>query len=145
LAFRTTVYQNPIIYECRVVIMLATTWRGPFSLREVFDQNLGRDATVVFSGSVVLDHPAKTPALAPFEMAIPLDTPFPYKPGPFRNLLMEVRSDRLGTGENDDPGIEKVEDSQLGIVAAIGSFTDELTRGTRFPRFGLVTQFVTTP
>ncbi len=143
IAFRTTVHQDPIVYQCHVTITLSTTWRGPSSLSRVFDRNFGADATVVFSGTVVLDHPEVTPPLPPFEMLIPLDTPFRYKPGPFRNLLMEVRSRCLGDGE-DDPGIDQVANGPLGSVAAIGSFPDELVQGFRY-QGGVVTQFTTTP
>jgi len=143
VAFRAAVYQDPIFYQCRVTIILSTTWRGPSSLSQAFDRNVGPDAIVVFSGSAILDHPVATPVLAPFETVIAFERAFTYRPGPFRNLLVEIRSQCLGSGE--DPAIEKVEDVRMGIVAAIGSFADELTEGNRLPHFGLVTQFITSP
>ena len=55
---------------------------------EIFDNNIGPDDTIVFSGTRIFPVPTVTTAPRPFEVTIPI-TPFTYDPSE-GNLLLEV-------------------------------------------------------
>jgi hypothetical protein len=70
-------------------LVLSTTSRSPDASSAVFAENLGADATVVYSGPVVLSSASMTFPRT-FDIAIVLQTPFPYD-ALTGNLLMDVR------------------------------------------------------
>lgn len=55
----------------------------------IFDNNIGADAALVYSGPLTLPVPTNTVAPRPFEVAIPLTTQFVYDPSA-GNLLVEI-------------------------------------------------------
>ncbi len=75
-------------YELR----LSTTQREPGSLSSRFDDNLGTDTTLVFSGNVSWSTQGAGPAQGPraFDYGIPFQHPFVYDPRK-GNLLVEWR------------------------------------------------------
>ncbi|MHC1767340.1 MAG: hypothetical protein AB9869_24195 [Verrucomicrobiia bacterium] len=75
-------------YELR----LSTTQRGPGSLSSRFDDNLGADTTLVFSGDLTWSTQGAGPSLGPrpSDYVIPFQYPFVYDPSQ-GNLLVEWR------------------------------------------------------
>lgn len=82
-----------------IEVRLSTTGKPNDGLdAAVFDNNVGADDTLVFSGSFTWDacgigtDPCQPPFPQPFELAIPLSTPFQYD-ATAGNLLLEVYND----------------------------------------------------
>lgn len=77
-----------------VVIQLSSTTAGPFGpfggLSLVFADNVGADATTVFSGNLVLSSSAGGGAPREFDIAVPLSTRFSFDAGSGDNLLLDV-------------------------------------------------------
>jgi hypothetical protein len=73
-------------------LWLSTTQRGPGNLSSRFDDNLGLDNTLVFSGDLTWSTQGEGPAQGPraFDYVITFQHPFVYDPGK-GNLLVEWR------------------------------------------------------
>jgi hypothetical protein len=82
-AFEPTVLPN-------VQIDLSTTQAVPGALDSIFANNIGPDNTTVFLGDLVLSAPECTETPCPFDITIPLQTPFSFDPAG-GNLLLDVR------------------------------------------------------
>lgn len=76
-----------------IIISLSTTNAAVDGLSTVFDNNVGSDATVVYSGSLLLSSNFSGPLGGPkdFDITIDLQTPFLYKPT-LGNLLLDVKN-----------------------------------------------------
>jgi hypothetical protein len=76
-----------------IQINLSTTSASPDGLSPVFQDNVGSDEIVVFSGSLSLSTAFTGPEGGPkaFDLIIPLQTPFLYDPSD-GNLLLDVRN-----------------------------------------------------
>ena len=73
-----------------IQVSLSSTTAAADGLNNVdFDQNIGSDGTVVYSGGLLWPIPTMTAAPRPFELAIPLTTSFVYDPSG-GNLLLEI-------------------------------------------------------
>lgn len=114
----------------------------------VFDNNIGADDTMVFSGSFTWDAcgvgtaPCTGPYPQPFDLAIPLATPFVYDPTA-GNLLLEVYNDDL------TPVINYFLDQENNPTDTVSRVVELRELGTGNPLFsgnsaGLITQFVYT-
>lgn len=114
----------------------------------VFDNNLGADDTMVFSGSFTWDacgignDLCTGPYPQPFDLAIPLSTPFVYDPAA-GNLLLEVYNDDL------TPVINYFLDQENNTDDSVSRVVELRELGTGDPLFsgnsaGLITQFVYT-
>jgi len=124
-------------------ISLSTTPKVPDGLSTRFNENLGSNTTLVFSGSLVLSSRFTGPAEGPkaFDVLINLQTPFLYDPAQ-GNLLLELRT--LGqtalTSELDaesvvGDGVSRLYSTDNNANATSG-FQDTL---------GLVTRFTASP
>ena len=73
-----------------IEVRLSTTAALADGLDNVnFDNNIGSDATLVYSGDLIWPIPTVTAAPRPFELVIPLTTSFVYDPSG-GNLLLEI-------------------------------------------------------
>jgi len=74
-------------------VSLSTTPKAPDALSPTFAQNVGPDATVVFSGPLNLSSAFTGPPTGPkdFDIVVPLTTPFVYAPAA-GNLLVDLRN-----------------------------------------------------
>lgn len=77
--------------EIDLRIRLSTTTKEPDNLELSFDENLGSDAAVVFDGIVTISSPSagEPGGPKPFEVSLPLTTPFYYDPAN-GNFLFEI-------------------------------------------------------
>ncbi len=124
-----------------VVIQLSTTAAGPDGLNTTYANNIGPDATTVYSGSLSLGSACNGPASGPkdFDIVINLATPFYYNPSQ-GNLLMDVWNFNGGSSTYLD-AVWAAGDSVsrlytfLGVSATYGQ-TDSA---------GLVTKFTMAP
>lgn len=75
-----------------VVLKLSTTPRGPGGLSGTFAENSGTDEITVFNGNWVYSSPTvlANGTVRPFEISLPLTTPFTYNPAT-GNLLFDIR------------------------------------------------------
>jgi hypothetical protein len=81
----------PPTIEPGVTITLSSTPTGPDDLSATFADNVGADATVVFAGDLTLSSAASTRVPRPFDIVVPLTTPFTFDPNSGGNLLLDVR------------------------------------------------------
>jgi K319-like protein/HYR domain-containing protein len=82
--FETTVLPSIQVY-------MSTTSRGPDELSTLFEDNLGVDTRLVYSGDLSLASGVSTAVPKPFDIVIPLQEPYRYDPGR-GHLLLEVRN-----------------------------------------------------
>ena len=80
---------QPFSATLNIQVVLSTTSKAPDAMSLVFADNLGPQATVVYSGPIALSSTSTTFPRA-FDIAIVLQTPFTYN-AVLGNLLMEVR------------------------------------------------------
>jgi len=73
-----------------VTILLTSTSAGPDSLSMVFSENLGADATVVYSGPLHLRSRSLAGSPHRFDVIFNLQETFEFDPPPGMNLLMDV-------------------------------------------------------
>lgn len=73
-------------------VRLSTTSRNPGGLSTTFSENPGPDEVTVFNGNWTYSSPTVVPqgTVRPFEIALPLTTPFTYNPAN-GNLLFDIR------------------------------------------------------
>lgn len=144
--------EGPTTFDL-IELRLSTTTKANDALDAVvFDNNIGADDTLVFSGSFTWDacgpgtDPCSGPYPQPFDLAIPLTTPFTYDPAA-GNLLLEVYNDDLTPvigyfldQENDTLSAERDTTSRVVELRELGTGNPLLSGNSA----GLVTQFVYT-
>ena len=128
-----------------IQIDLSTTAAAAGSLSTTFAANVGADATTVYDGSLTLSS-AGVPAPAPFDIVIPLATPFVYDPAA-GNLLLDVRKFDGLTGTAGPAGFVVLDAvSTSPVTSRVYSFfvTSPVADGG-FESYGLVTGFTFAP
>jgi hypothetical protein len=139
--------EGPTTFDL-IEVRFSTTSVANDELALVLDDNLGADDTMVFSGSFTWDacgigtDPCSGPYPQPFDLAIPLTTPFIYDPAA-GNLLLEVFNDDL------TPVINYFLDQENNTDDSVSRVVELRELGTGDPLFsgnsaGLITQFVYT-
>jgi hypothetical protein len=73
-----------------VTITLSSTTAAPDGLSATFAKNIGADVTTVFSGNLTLSSAASAAVPRPFDIVIPLQTPFPFNAASGLNLVLDV-------------------------------------------------------
>jgi hypothetical protein len=121
-----------------VQINLSTTPKVPDSLDLTFANNVGPDDTIVHSGPLPLSS-ADGGNPAPFDIVIPLTTPFWYNPAA-GNLLLDVRNIADGSSQMFD-SVFTTGDS----VSCVYAYDVTAPVGIRTGTDGLVTQFTLQP
>jgi hypothetical protein len=91
--------------SANVTVKLSTTTRNPGGLSTTFADNSGSDETTVFNGLWTYSSPTSLPGgtVRPFEIVLPLSTPFTYNPSA-GNLLFDIRT-TSNTGGNWTDGV----------------------------------------
>lgn len=91
--------------SANVTVKLSTTTRNPGGLSATFAENSGSDETTVFNGLWTYSSPTVLPGgtVRPFEIVLPLSTPFTYNPSA-GNLLFDIRT-TSNTGGNWTDGV----------------------------------------
>ena len=129
-----------------LTLSLSTTQFGPDQLDNVFDQNLGSDNTVVFSGSQTFssDGAINPDGTANFDFRFLLDTPFLYDPSAGSLLLDVLNTDVDGDdiGYFFDAADNIQGDSVSRVFSGEGDFNSRVGDSDSV---GVVTQFVTVP
>ena len=126
-----------------VQINLSTTIFAPDQLTRIFDDNVGLDDTVVFDGPLPLSSPQSTrsPLPHPFDIVIPLQTPFLYDPSR-GNLLLEVRN--YGGGRTTFFDSHVASDQTSVSSTNVGGRVDSPTANFTYTG-GLITKFAFVP
>ena len=138
MAFRDAIFSSTVFPN--VTIRLSTTPKAVTGLDTVFANNVGPDATTVFSGDLTLSGASFSGAPGPFDITIPFQTAFAFNPAA-GNLLFDITIPTCeNTGDFDF-------DSQLASSASTArnyaySSTAAFGQGDGGQVFGgLVTQF----
>lgn len=139
IAFRPAVNQAAFTHtDSRIQFDLSTNTSAVSSLSSTFAANVGPNDQVVYNAAFTFTsagHPAS--GTGPFDIIVPLTTPFLYNPAA-GNLVLDIRNfDPAFTGFLDLGG-----DPSTRLVFVDGSTT--AATGTVQP-FGLVTQFTFAP
>lgn len=124
-----------------IQIALSTTSYGPDALSTTFANNIGADNTTVFSGSLDINSDAGSPALWPFDIIIPLTTPFTYNPADGHLLLDVIIQSTNNTSGALNFDANFVSSDSVSRLWATGYTA---TSGTG-DSIGLVTLFYTSP
>jgi hypothetical protein len=124
-----------------ITITLSSTSAAPDGLSNTFMSNVGADETTVFSGNLTLSSPASLADPKPFDIVIPLQTPFPFNAASGLNLLLDVTIPTCVTTTIFDA--ENTAGDSVSRVSALDSSSATGSTDTT----GLVTQFtgVSTP
>ncbi|MEW6145758.1 MAG: IPTL-CTERM sorting domain-containing protein [Thermodesulfobacteriota bacterium] len=125
-----------------VRIDLSTTQAVPGGLDSIFANNIGPDNTTVFFGDLTLSAPTCTVTPCPFDITIPLQTPFSFDPST-GNLLLDVRIPTAVDIFNVDLGFVFFDaTNEFGnITSRVSSVNVNSPDGT-VDNIALVTQFV---
>lgn len=120
-AFTSTVSQ--------IQIRLSTSARDPDQLSRTFAENVGRDETVVFDGSLPLASAFAGPATGPkdFDIVIPLSQPFLYGPA-LGALLVDIRN-FSGSGASLLSGQGRADDHAARICGGVYAVTGSEDQG----------------
>jgi len=123
---------------------LSTTLRGPDALSATFAENIGLDDTQVRQRGPLALRSVGGNFPQTFDIVVPLDTPFIYRPGS-GNLLLDIRN--YGGGETTFfNGESAVGDVISSLWAASGDDTGTVESQSGFrSTFGHVTLFEFTP
>ncbi len=116
-----------------VTVTLSSTSATHASLSTTFADNVGADATVVFSGNLDVD-PTVSGSPNPFDFTIDFATAFGFA-GPSANLLLDIVVDNCW---QDSPIYLDAENDS--VLSSIFADRDEIV-GARFPGLGLITEF----
>ncbi len=122
-----------------VTITLSSTSNGPDTLSTTFATNIGADVTTVFSGGLTLSSAASVAVPRPFDIVIPLATPFFFDAAAGKNLLLDVTIPTCPLTTQFDSQ-NPIGDS----VSSVSAGSSGAASGTA-TSFGLVTQFTITP
>lgn len=136
VAFRDGVFAPTVIPN--VTIRMSTSSKAVTGLSTTFANNVGADVATVFSGNLTLSGSGgATPG--PFDIVIPLQTPFPFN-GANGNLLLDVTIPTCVKTAFFDADVQDL--TAIGI-ARVYSFTSGATTGRDDDGSwgGLVTQF----
>jgi hypothetical protein len=136
---------TPWTSQITLDMRFSTTSRAPDQLSLNFDENVGLDETVVYSGQATLSTnqtgPSAGGAAMEFDIIITLQNPFPYDPA-MGHLLMEVRREGATTGRALDAhtatgdGVSRLFTGSTGNSSSPSGSVSSL---------GLVTMFVFQP
>jgi alpha-tubulin suppressor-like RCC1 family protein len=74
-----------------VTIAMSSTTAAPDGLSTTFANNLGADVATVFDGLLTLSSAPSTAVPRPFDIVIPLATPFSFDPSGGKNLLVDFQ------------------------------------------------------
>jgi len=122
-----------------VSIKLSSTSNAPDTLSTTFATNVGADATTVFSGGLTLSSAASAAVPRPFNITIPLTTPFLFDATAGTNLLLDVTiptcvtTDQFDSQNPTGDSVSRVSATSSGAAAGTAN------------SFGLVTQFTISP
>jgi len=122
-----------------VTITLSSSSNGPDTLSATFATNIGADVTTVFSGGLTLSSAASAAVPRPFDIVIPLQTPFYFDATAGKNLLLDVTIPTCPTTtqfDSENPSGDSVSRVFAGSSGAASGTADS---------FGLVTQFTISP
>jgi hypothetical protein len=121
-----------------VTITLSSTSKAPDGLSSTFADNVGGDVVTVFSGDLTLASPASgAGAPKPFDVDVPLETPFDFDPASGLNLLLDVTIPTCTLTNAFD-----AEDSVTDGTSIVRAFPSSSATATVSSTVGLVTQFV---
>ena len=121
-----------------LTVRLSSTPVAPDDLDGDLDANLGPDVTTVFEGDLTLGASASAAVPRPFDLAIPLTTPFAFDPTGGASLVLEIRIPVCATlGFGMDYATENLAVSRAFVPDAQGTIATSRTGSV-----GLVTQFV---
>ncbi len=126
-----------------LVFKLSTTSASAGTLSSLFDDNVGGDATTVFSGPVSLSTGTVGGSPNAFDVTITFDTPFSYDPSA-GNLLLDIAKSSsdifadallLDAEDSADDGIASLSglspDAAQGIGSSLGLVTDFTVGGVQ--------------
>jgi len=128
---RTTDYPGGFVYP-NLTIRLSTTTIGVAGLSTNMQNNVGANVVTVYNGPFTLPTLRAGPAPRPFDLLIPLQTPFLFSGG---NLLMDVQGP---IGPTTNPFVLDAESTAGDAVARVFSVQGQ---PTVTDSAGLVTQF----
>lgn len=125
----------------KLLINLSTSKSGPDALSKTFEDNVGSDATTVYSGSLFLSSADTGPSGGPkdFDIIIDLQKPFLYDPNQ-GNLLLDVRTFSYSKTASFD-----AEKTFGDSISRVYSFDPNASIADVADTTGLVTKFTTTP
>jgi hypothetical protein len=124
-----------------ITITLSSTSAAPDGLSTTFANNVGADVTTVFTGNLTLSSAACPGAgPCPFDIVIPLQTPFSFNPAGGLNLLLDVTiptcvSITIFDAQQSTDSVSRAFTTTLGSGSPTADPTDTA---------GLVTQFTNT-
>jgi len=116
------------------MVRLASTAASPTTISSVFDNNLGADTTVVFTGDLVASATAGGSPTA-FDFEIPIEAPFDFDPAD-GNLLIEL------TAENCPPGVSAEFDADNRGLGHAVAWDHASSTADQVATRGLVTQLL---
>jgi len=118
-----------------ITITLSSTSAAPDGLSNTFMSNVGADETTVFSGNLTLSSPASLADPKPFDIVIPLQTPFAFNAASGLNLLLDVTIPTCAVTNTYDA--QNTAGDSVSRVHALNSISATGPTDT----VGLVTQF----
>ena len=125
-------------------INLSTTSATPDSLSTTFANNVGANDKIVFGPAPFLFSSAigPMPGPKPFDIVVPLTSPFFYKPSD-GNLLLDIRS--VGGSTEISLDAQDTTGDSIGrqYSSIVNGNLNSLTASTLRPSLGLVTRFTT--
>ncbi|MBI1176447.1 hypothetical protein GC207_03305 [bacterium] len=116
IRFRRDINEPPVSNaSASVTLKLSTTSRSPGGLSTTFADNTGSDEVTVFDGTWTYSSPSTVAngVVRPFDIVLPLTTPFTYDPSA-GNLLFDIRT----TSNTGSVWTDGVNSSQLSRVQA---------------------------
>ncbi len=125
-------------------INLSTTAATPDSLSTTFANNVGANDKIVFGPAPFLFSSAlgPMPGPKPFDVVVPLTSPFLYKPSA-GNLLLDIRSVGGNTAISLDAQDTTGDSIGRQYSSVVNGNLNSLTSNTLRPSLGLVTRFTT--
>ncbi|MGV6851020.1 MAG: hypothetical protein ACWA5R_02435 [bacterium] len=123
IAFRLNKNMNfgigPVTYP-NTQISLSSTLVTPYTISEIYANNVGPDATEIFSGDLVISGSVSTDTTNPFDVSIPVNANFEFD-GTKANLLIDMTMDICPGG---NVILDSVRNAGLGLSYGEASNTN---------------------